>query len=270
MFTIPAPDPVAFNLFGIPIYKYGITMALAIFAAMIIANFLFNRINADEDFFKKDTILEYAPLIILAGIAGARLYFCLLNSQFYLTHPIQILDIRQGGLSIHGGIISGIITIILISRKTKIPFKAIIDPLSASVFAGQAIGRWGNFFNSEAFGLPVVGQQWGLFIPPNMRPPVYSDFELFHPTFFYESCLDLAGFGILLFIISHFGKTHKGLTFFGYLILYSIIRFFIEQIRIDSALNVGNIPVAQIVSGILFIAGICGTLHILAKNKSGI
>ena len=268
MLTIPAPNPVAFNLFGIPVYKYGITMAFAIFVAMVLANYFYNISNSDEKYFRKDVIYEFAPLIIVAGILGARIYFCVLNPHYYLTHLLEILDIRQGGLSIHGAILGGGLGLWLVALKTKNPFLAVMDTLSGSMFAGQAIGRWGNYFNSEAFGVPVAGQNWGLFIPEASRPVQYADFSLFHPAFLYESCLDIIGFVIMYLIVRHFGKTHKGLTFFTYLILYSLIRFFVEQIRVDSALNIGVIPVAQIVSVIMFVGGLCGVVYVFVKNRA--
>ncbi len=267
MFVIPAPNPVAFNVFDIPVYKYGVVMAVAIFVAMVLANYFYNISNSEEKSFRKDLIYEYAPLIIIAGILGARLYFCLLNPHYYLTHVIEILDIRQGGLSIHGAILGGALGLWFVSKRTKVPFLATIDTLAGSIFAGQAIGRWGNYFNSEAFGVPVAGQNWGLFIPEASRPVQYMDFTLFHPAFLYESCLDILGFAIMFLVVKNFGKTHKGMTFFVYLMLYSVIRFCVEQIRVDSALNVGIVPIAQIVSVIMFFTGMCGVIWLLIRSK---
>jgi len=263
MFVIPAVNPVAFTLFGFPVYWYGITMALAIFVAVVTANKLFNKTNPD---LKKDLIISTAPLIILIGILGARLYFCLLNPVYYFSNPVEILDIRQGGLSIHGALIFGIAGLIFAAWNKKVePFK-MLDPLACAVIFGQAVGRFGNYFNSEAYGGPVSGQNWGLFIPLQDRPLEFSHLSLYHPAFLYESILDFLGFLILLFIYLKFGKKYIGITFFAYLILYSIIRFFVEQIRIDSACNIGAIPIAQIVSVVLFAVGIIGLISILSKK----
>ena len=267
---IPAQHDIAFNLFGISVYWYGIIMALGMFFALLCANKLFNDKHKD---LKKDIILEFAPVIIICGILCARLYFCLLNHQYYLSHPVEIFDIREGGLSIHGGIIGGILSMLFIVKKYRLNFFTVIDPVACSTFLGQAIGRWGNYFNSEAYGFPVEGQTWGLYIPQSKRLSGYAQFDLFHPAFLYESILDLVSFIILVFIYKKFGEKFKGLVFFSYLIFYAIIRFFIEQIRIDSALNVGSIPIAQIVSVILLIIGISGIIYvlkpILTKSFSG-
>lgn len=261
---IPAPNDIAFNLFGIAVYWYGIIMACAIFISIIAANKLINYFNIAP---KKDIIIAYAPIIIIFGILGARLYFCLLNPHYYLAHPIEILDIREGGLSVHGSILLGLLCIWLMSKHYKTPFLHIADVFGCVTILGQSIGRWGNYFNSEAYGLPVKSQEWGLFIPEGKRISEYADFSLFHPTFLYESILDLTAFFILLFIIKKFGKKYIGLTFFSYFILYSVIRFFVERLRVDSALNIISVPVAQWVSLILFVVGITGVTVCLIKNR---
>lgn len=253
MFVLNAPSPVAFDIFGLYVYKYGIIMAFAIFVGMLAANKLFNLYGE-----KKDIIIEYAPLLIIAGIFGARIYFCLLNPAYYMNNPVEILDIRQGGLSIHGAVFAGILCLIYIAKKSKIHMLALLDSLSCGVILGQAIGRWGNYFNSEAFGKPVSGQSWGLFIPQNIRPEQFREFSYFHPAFLYESVLDILAFFVLLFVFLKCGKKYRGITFFLYLIIYALIRFFVEQIRLDSALNINGIPVAAAVSVLLFVSGIIG------------
>ena len=262
---IPAQNDIAFTIFGISVYWYGVIMALAMFFALICANKLFNNSHPD---LKKDIILEFSPVIIICGILCARLYFCLLNPHHYLSNPIEIFDIREGGLSIHGGIIGGILSVLFIMKKYKLNFLTVIDPLACSTFLGQAIGRWGNYFNSEAYGLPVASKNWGLFIPPNRRIAGFGEYDLFHPTFLYESILDFISFIILVLVYKKFGEKHTGLVFFLYLIIYAVIRFSIEKIRIDSTLNIRSIPIAQIVSIILFITGICGVIFILKKSNS--
>ena len=261
---IPAQHDIAFNLFGISVYWYGIIMAFAIFCALICANKLFNEKHPD---IKKDIIIEFAPVIIICGILCARLYFCFLNPHYYLNHPLEIFDIREGGLSIHGGIIGGILSILFIVKKYRLNFFTVIDPLACSTFLGQAIGRWGNYFNSEAYGYPVAGQNWGLYIPQSRRISGYTQYDLFHPAFLYESILDLLAFFILFYVYKKFSGKCKGLVFFAYLILYAVIRFFVEQIRIDSALDLGTIHIAQIVSVILFVVGFAGILYILNHTK---
>lgn len=263
MFVIPATNPIAFTVFSTPIYWYGITMALAILVSALVGNKLCNCINSD---WKKDFIISYAPILILIGLLGARLYFCLLNAGHYLNNPFEILDFREGGLSIHGALIFGILGVFFIAYYKKVSIMKFLDVMSCSIILGQAVGRFGNYFNSEAYGLPVSGQNWGLFIPVKDRLPEFIQYNLYHPAFLYESFFDCLGFGILLFIYFRFGKKFAGLTFSVYLILYALIRFFVEQIRIDSALNIGSVPIAQIVSVVLFLIGIVGVAYILNKS----
>ncbi len=262
---IPAQNDIAFNIFGISVYWYGIILASGMFFALICANKLFNESHPE---LKKDIILEFSPLIIIFGILCARLYFCLLNPNYYLSHPLEIFDIREGGLSIQGGIIGGILSSLFIIKKYRLKFLTIIDPIACATFLGQAIGRWGNYFNSEAYGLPVASQNWGLFIPQSRRIAGFSEYELFHPTFLYESILDFISFLILLFVYKKFGRKYRGIVFFEYLTIYAVIRFFIEKIRIDSALNINSVPIAQIASVILFVTGVAGIITVLVKTKN--
>lgn len=260
---IPAASDVAFSIFGFSIYWYGIIMACAIFVGVMCANVFFNYINPD---LKKDIILEFSPIIIILGILCARLYYCCLNSHYYFKHFWEIFDIREGGLSIHGAIIGGILSVIFIIKKYKIPVFKLLDSMAVATILGQSIGRWGNYFNSEAYGIPVQNQNWGLFIPAQHRITGFENYTLFHPTFLYESILDLFGFCILTFVLFKFGKSRTGLTFFLYLFLYGIIRFGVEILRVDSALNISFIPIASIVSVTLIIFGITGILYICKKT----
>ena len=262
---IPAPKDIAFSIFNIPIYWYGIIMAFAILVSILVANKLYTKINQPNH---KDLIIEYAPLIIVLGIFCARIYFCCLNPEYYFSHPIEILDIREGGLSIHGGIIGGIIAVYIMSKRSKTSFISLIDAVACSTILGQAIGRWGNYFNSEAYGYPTSMQNWGLYIPVERRINQYSNYELFHPTFLYESILDLISFIILCFIYKKCAAKYKGVTLFAYLTIYAIIRYFIEKIRIDSALNIGSLPIAELVSFILLAIGIIGIIFVIIKNKN--
>lgn len=254
---LPAPPDVAFNIWGFDVYWYGITMAVAILIAFIAANNLFNERQA---YMRKDIVFEYAPIIIILGILGARLYYCALSYDYYAANPMEILDIREGGLSIHGAIIGGILGIITMSKHYRVPLFKLLDPMACATILGQAIGRWGNYFNSEAYGLPVLSQKWGVYIPEAKRVGEYASYNLFHPTFLYESIADLIAFFILLHVMRNFAQKRYGFTFFLYLAIYSVIRYFIENLRVDSALDVGGFHFAGIVSIILFVVGIIGLI----------
>lgn len=256
---IQSPGEVAFYLFDFPIYWYGIVLAFAAFCGVCVAEFLARRFTD----IPKDFFIDVAPLVIVLGIIGARVYYCLVNFHYYSSHIAEVIDIRQGGLSIHGMIIFGVVTLYFVARRHKLNLLKVLDVLACATILSQSIGRWGNFFNSEAFGLPTYSD-WGMFIPVSERPLEYISYSLFHPTFLYESVADFVIFFILLFIL--FRQKKSGVVFFSYLILYSLVRIFVELIRVDSVLNIMNIPVAVIVSVILIFAGITGLFVISRKG----
>jgi phosphatidylglycerol:prolipoprotein diacylglycerol transferase len=223
--------------------------------------------KAKKEGIDEDDFLTLFMVTAVCSIIGARIYYVLFNLPYYLHNPGEIIAIWHGGLAIHGGLIAGTLTMVLMSRKYRMDFWHVTDILAPFMILGQAIGRWGNYFNAEAYGLPVESQTWGLFIPVARRVPEFANYTLFHPTFLYESLLNFVGFGILLFIILKFGKKYQGLTFFAYLCIYSLIRFFVEPIRVDSALNLaGNVPIAAVISVILLVIGLVGVASIVYQT----
>lgn len=196
-FVFQSPTDVAFKIFGLDIYFYGIIMAFAILAGYFVAYGLFKKYYDKE---KAKYITNFSPYLILIGILGARIYYCCVNYQYYIQHPAEIFYIRQGGLSIHGMIIAGIIGLFFFSKIYKIKFSQLTDVFMCGSILAQSIGRWGNFFNSEAFGTPT-NLPWKLYISPIHRPLEYVNFEYFHPTFLYESILDFLIFFNTYFIL---------------------------------------------------------------------
>ncbi len=259
-----SPGDVAFTLFGFPVYFYGIILACACLIAVCVARFLYSKIYKDG---KGDFIWDVSPFVVILGIIGARLYYCLVNLDYYFFHPVEVLNFREGGLSIHGGIIAGIIGLYIASKKYNISFLRLLDVFAAGTVLAQAFGRWGNFFNNEAFGLPFDGFL-KLYVPPAFRPEGFENFPYYHPAFLYESAADFLIFLILLVVLKNFGVKIEGLTLCLYLMLYSLIRFFIEGIRLDSALNVGNLHIAQIMSAGIFIFAFALGIYLAARSLS--
>ncbi len=248
--SFQSPGAVAFTIFDMPVYYYGIILAVAIFAGVYTADFLYKKY-----YNKISYIFDFTPYMVILGILGARLYYCAVNYSYYFLHPLEIFNIRQGGLSIHGMIIVGIFALFVFSKIYKMSFLKLVDVFLCGTALAQSIGRWGNFFNSEAFGLPT-DLPWKLYIPASHRTLEYINFEYFHPTFLYESILDFCIFIILLFCFRK--KLQPGMIACLYLIMYSVVRIFVEHFRIDSVLNVAGLPVAQIVSIIMLFVGIIG------------
>ena len=241
MFT--SPSQILCTIFGVHIYYYGVIMAFAIAAGTLFSDW----IGAKYAGFKKETIIDMSPYIIILGLLGARLYYCIMDYHFYFRFPTEIFAIRHGGISIHGAIIGGLIGILLFSLRHKISFKKLCDVSVIGLALGQAIGRWGNFFNSEAYGTPT-NLPWKLYIAPQYRIIPYQDISYYHPAFLYESIFDLLIFGILFFIYKTNKYKKDGNVVLMYLILYSIARIIVEFCRIDSVRYIFGIPVAIVMS----------------------
>ncbi len=260
---LSSPGDVAFRVFGFPVYFYGIILAFACLLAVCMARFLYGKIYNDG---RVDVIWDVSPFVVIIGIIGARLYYCVVNFGDYLNNPLGIFMLREGGLSVHGGIIAGIIGLYIASVKYKISLLKLLDVFSVGTVLAQSFGRWGNFFNNEAFGLPYDGFL-KLYIPLNSRPDGFEGYEYFHPAFLYESVFDFLLFILLVFVIKNFGVKFEGITFCLYLALYSVIRFFIEGIRLDSAMNIGDLHIAQIVSLFVFVFTCVFSLFLVLRYK---
>ncbi|MBE6018869.1 MAG: prolipoprotein diacylglyceryl transferase [Clostridiales bacterium] len=231
------PDPIAFTIFGIAIRWYGILIA----AGMLIAVLLSCK-RAPRHGLTDEDVLDTALLMLPIGVIGARLYYVLFNLDYYKSFS-SVIDIRSGGLAIHGGLIFGALTVLLVCKHKKIDTLNILDLFIPTVALAQAIGRWGNYFNGEAHGGPT-DLPWGILV----------DGEMVHPTFLYESIWCL----ILFFALSYFDKNKRtayGQTFALYLLFYSLERFFVEGLRTDS-LMIGPFRQAQVISVCAAVFGI--------------
>lgn len=237
-------------------------MAFVFLLGVIISVILLNKKVSKND---SDLFLDYSPTIILFSIIGARLFYVLASFEFYFKNPKEIIMINHGGLSIFGAIIFGILTFYFLSKKNKFDFLIHIDVIAVTFPLCQAIGRFGNFFNQEAYGAPYDGFL-KLFVSKYYRKPQFLDVEYYHPAFLYESFFDLIIFFILLTLFFKNKKLKNGSIAAIYLILYSIIRFFIEGIRIDSVLNLASIPIAKIISIIIFILGLSCLIFLNKKH----
>ena len=257
MFT--SPSQVIFTIFGINIYYYGVIMALAIAIGTLVSDF----IGVKNFSLKKDTIIDALPYLIIFGLLGARIYYCIMDYDFYLRFPTEIPAFRHGGISIHGAILGGLIGLIVFAKLRKISVKKLCDVCAIGLALGQSIGRWGNFFNSEAYGFPT-DVPWKLYIAPQYRTIPYLDNSYFHPAFLYESILDFIIFLILLFALKKQFNKKEGNLALLYLIMYSVIRILVEYYRIDSVRYICSVPVAILMStGIIILS----TILLIYNNR---
>ena len=205
---------------------------------------------------------------LISALVGARLYYVIFSFSNYVNNPAEIFAIWHGGLAIHGALIGGILSTAIYTKRHAINFWYWADLIIPSVILGQAIGRWGNYMNQEAFGSPT-SLPWGIYISAPHRPVELAQYTHFHPTFFYESVWNLLGFGLLIYL-SHRQKLHPkawpaGSILLAYGIYYSFGRGLIEGLRTDS-LMLGSIRVAQLISVIIII--VCVSLMYNWRSKS--
>jgi phosphatidylglycerol---prolipoprotein diacylglyceryl transferase len=267
-FTSPS---VGFPIGPLYVRWYGLLIASAVLIGLTLSQRL-----AQSRQLSPDLIGDLLIWLIVGAIPGARLYYVLFQWSYYSQHPDQILAIWEGGIAIHGAIIGGILAAILFSRFKRCSFWRLADIVAPSLILGQAIGRWGNFFNSEAFGSPT-DLPWKLLIPAKCLRAKTKVFNCpsnelipagyFHPTFLYESLWNLMVFGLLIAIFFRFPKAKRGTLFFVYAIAYSVGRFWIEALRTDS-LMFGSLKMAQMVSLVGIMLGGAGLtwLYLLRRT----
>ncbi len=236
-----SPGAIAVQIGPLVIRWYGILMATAI----VVGLWLGYR-QARREGLPADDIISAAQWAVLAGLVGARLYEVAFNWDYYGQYPLKIFAVWEGGLAIHGALIVGPLVGVWLARRWRLPVLRSLDVVAPSIALGQAIGRWGNFFNEEAFGAPT-DLPWKLYISPAHRPPGFEQYEYFHPAFLYESLWDLAVFAALVAWLRPRLRSRPGGLFFAYLGLYSVGRFAIEALRLDS-FWMGGLRVPQLAS----------------------
>lgn len=245
---MPIPNPIAFSIFNIDIRWYGILIALGIMLATLV---VYQR--APKHQIDSERTLDFILICVPLGIIGARLYYVLFNWDDYAGDFFKIINMRAGGLAIHGGLIFGLIAAAILCKIWDYKPLNVLDLAMPAVALAQAIGRWGNYFNSEAHGGPT-NLPWGIIV----------DGQTVHPTFLYESIWCLIMFGILLFVDDN--KKFMGQVFLLYGILYSLERFFVEYLRTDSLMLFGIIKQAMLLSAIVFI--VCIIAYIILDRRA--
>ncbi len=259
-------SPIAFNIFGFPVYWYGLLIATAVLLGMTLA------LRQCKQFdLLQDDVLDSLLLAVPLAIVCARLYYVIFEWDMFKGNLLKIFDTRSGGLAFYGGVIGGVLGVFIISRFKKIKFHRFVDFLIVYIPLGQAIGRWGNFFNQEAFGTNT-SLPWGMisnrtrsYLAGLGQAELNPDLPV-HPTFFYEFIANLLIFAILLRIRKQSKQKYE--TFAWYILLYGAVRFFVESIRTDS-LYLGNssIRVSMLLSALMVVAGLLFLGYHWAKDR---
>lgn len=264
-FEFASPGPIIVKIGPLTLRWYGVLIASAVLIGVALSGYLAKRRHLNPEI-----VGDLAIWLVLAAIPSARLYYVLFEWQQYAKNPVDIFAIWKGGIAIHGAILGGLISTLIFARVRQVPFWQLADIVAPSLILGQAIGRWGNFFNSEAFGAPT-NLPLRLYIPPAQRPLEYANFDYFHPTFLYESIWNLMVFSILIFLffrdLQGKPRLKLGTLFLTYLLLYSMGRFWIEGLRTDS-LMLGPLRIAQVVSLVEISLGLAGLawLYLVKRN----
>lgn len=249
MLTAAFVNPVAFELGPFPVRWYGLIIVSAILLAVWLATKSARYLGLDPEF-----VPDLATVLVPSGILGARLYeVFVLQWDYFREHPGEILAIWEGGLAIHGAVLGAVLCGAIFMRYRRQPFWPWADVVAPVLILAQGIGRWGNFFNQEAFGSPAPESVINL-LPAFIREGMTINGVVMHPTFLYESIWNVASFGILYMLQRR--KPPTGTVFSLYLILYNTGRFLIESIREDSSFILGGIRTAQAVAAGLVLLGL--------------
>jgi phosphatidylglycerol:prolipoprotein diacylglycerol transferase len=260
--TFQSPGAILCQIGPLTVRWYGVMIALGFMLTVFSAARMTRARGLDAD-----KIINLALICFISGVLGARLYYAALNPTYFFNHPAEILATWKGGLSIHGGLIGGALAGVLYLKKEKLPILTYCDIMCASLPLAQAVGRWGNFFNSEAFGHPVAPDFFlKLFIPVDARPQAYRSFEYFQPTFLYESLWNLGLFLVLYFVAEKKARGFPGMVSCLYLAGYSLGRLLIEPMRVDSIANYMNVPIPLLVSAGTMGVALLAMLRIYKKN----
>jgi phosphatidylglycerol:prolipoprotein diacylglycerol transferase len=272
--TFTSPGPVLIQLGPFSLRWYGLLIAAAVLLGLLLATWLGRQRGIHPDL-----IADLLPLLVLGAVVGARLYYVLLEwRQYRGASWINLIAIWRGGIAIHGALIGGLLVAVLFCRWRRQRFWPLLDVLVPAVALGQAIGRWGNFFNSEAFGLPTK-LPWALTIPWANRPVRFLNQSTFHPTFLYESLWNLALCGLLLLLIRQAARGRislpDGALTCVYLMGYSSGRVWIEALRLDPLCLIGVPPfcsgglrMAQLMSLVLISLGGLGLWWLCLRRRS--
>jgi len=252
--------PEGFYIGKLFIHFYGVIIMFGAILAAWLAT-----IEAKRRGYNPEVVWDMMPWLLIAGIIGARIWHILtppasmvemgITTQYYLTHPLDAINIRAGGLGIPGAVMGGALALWLYTRKKKLSFASWVDIIAPGLALAQAVGRWGNFINQELYGAPT-DLPWAIFIEPSRRLVEYMDVAYYHPMFLYESLWNLMNMAVLLILGRKLKeRLFRGDIFLIYLVIYPLGRFLLEFIRLDPS-NVGGINVNQTIMAIIAITSL--------------
>lgn len=253
------PPEVLLTIGPLTLHSYAVFVTSGALAGLLFFWWL-----AREKGLAKERILDCALLLLVFGFIGARLYHVLNEPAYYAAHPGEIVAVWNGGMAIHGGILAGVAALWWYARRKGLSFLMLLDTVAPGLLLGQAIGRWGNYFNQELFGGPT-DLPWKLLVAPAHRPAGYEAFSYFHPTFLYES-LGLLIIVMTLFIFRTYFRT-PGIVAFAALAASQALRFSTELLRIDRTPLIAGLRLPALVSLLLFLFAL-SMLYLLYRHAT--
>ena len=251
-FGIAINPPSSFTLGPLSIHLYGVIIATGLILAV-----LYCSKRADQFGLTEDTLLDGVLWVTPVAILCARIYYCAFSWEMYADDPIRVLYIWEGGIAIYGSVIGAVLGIIVFCKIKKVKIATVLDLVSLGFLIGQAMGRWGNFFNREAFGAETES-----FFRMGLMKASTGVVTYYHPTFLYESVWNITGFLVLHFLSRK--RRFDGQIALGYLAWYGLGRAFIEGLRTDS-LYIGSIRVSQLLAAVSCVVAL-GLLLILSRK----
>ncbi|HSM24702.1 MAG TPA: prolipoprotein diacylglyceryl transferase [Anaerolineaceae bacterium] len=252
--------PEGFYIGKLFIHFYGV---IIMFGAVLAA--WLSTVEAKRRGYNPEIVWDMMPWLLIAGIIGARIWHILtppasmvemgITTAYYLTHPLDAINIRAGGLGIPGGVIGGALALWIYARKKNLYFSSWVDIVAPGLALAQGVGRWGNFINQELYGSPT-DLPWAIFIEPSRRLPEFINVAYYHPMFFYEFLWNMMNMAVLLIIGRKLkGKLFRGDIFLVYLFIYPLGRFLLEFIRLDPS-HVGGLNANQTIMGLIALASL--------------
>jgi prolipoprotein diacylglyceryl transferase len=249
--TIPPPPGQQIDIGPLSIHYYGVLIGIGALLAIALGRRRYAALGGDPDLIDRVGVIA-----VLAGLLGARAAYVSTHFSAFIERPWAVLFLWEGGLAFFGGLTLGVAVGLWYARRLGMPLAATLDAIMPGIPLGQAIGRWGNYFNQELYGTPT-SVPWALEVELERRLPQYREFATFHPTFLYESLLNLCLVGVLLWMGRN-TRLRQGSIVWGYLAGYGFIRFWVELIRTDTTFRLLGLSRNNWVALLVFILGLVG------------
>jgi len=250
--TIPPPPGQLIQVGPLSIHYYGVLIGIGALLAIALGRRRWAALGGDPDLVDRVGFVS-----VIAGLAGGRIGYIITHFDRFIDRPWAVLFLWEGGLAFFGGLTVGFAVGVWYARRLGMPLWPALDAIVPGIPLAQAIGRWGNYFNQELYGTPTT-LPWALEVDPARRVPEYAEFATFHPTFLYESVLNLCLVVVLVFVVGRSTRLRQGSIFWAYLAGYGLVRFAVELLRTDTTFRLLGLSRNNWIALFAFLAGLAG------------